>query len=173
MDATSNQLITETRLPLPAPAGQPQRLADEYARHGTRTLLLCVEPQAGRRPVQVTAQRTKGDLARAMQWLVDIGSPEAEVMRGVLDHLNTQKLASLSEAFEPAEARRIARKLALHDTPKHGRWFNMAAIALACPPAPRPRSPDPRRGHAQARNRSLGTPAQRRAGHHRLALFSH
>ena len=129
VDATSDHLITETRLPLPAPAGQPQRLADEYARHGTRTLLLCVAPQAGRRHVQVTAQRTKGDLARAMQWLVDIGSPEAEVMRGVLDHLNTQKLASLSEAFEPAEARRIARKLALHDTPKHGRWFNMAAIA--------------------------------------------
>jgi len=78
----------------------------------------------------VTEQRTKGDFAHAMPWLVDIGSPAAEVIRVVLDHLNTHKIASLSEACEPAEARRIARKLEFHDTPKHGSWFNMAAIAL-------------------------------------------
>ena len=66
-----------------------------------------------------------------MQWLVDRGYPEAEVMRVVLDNLNTHKLASLYEAFEPAEARRIARKLAFHYTPKHGSWLHMAAIALS------------------------------------------
>jgi hypothetical protein len=66
-----------------------------------------------------------------MQWLVDEGYPEATVIRVVLDHLNTQKIASLYEAFEPAEARRIARKLALHDTPKHGSWLNMAEIELS------------------------------------------
>jgi hypothetical protein len=65
-----------------------------------------------------------------MQWLVAIGSPAAEVMRVVLDHLTTQKSASLYEACEPAEARRLARKLALHSTPKHGSWLHMAAIAL-------------------------------------------
>jgi hypothetical protein len=81
--------------------------------------------------VQVTEQRTKVDFAYAMQWLVDEGYPEATVIRVVLDNLNTHKLASLYEAFEPAEARRIARKLELHYTPKHGSWLNMAEIELS------------------------------------------
>jgi hypothetical protein len=79
----------------------------------------------------VTEQRTKLDFAHAMQWLVDEGSPEATVIRVVLDNLNTHKIASLYEAFEPAEARRIARKLELHYTPKHGSWLNMAEIELS------------------------------------------
>jgi hypothetical protein len=119
-DATNKQLIQEPRLPLPAQAGQPQRFDDEYERNGTRHLFLFVEPQAGRRLVHVTEQRTKVALAHAMPWLVDIGSPEAAGMRVVLDNLNTHKIASRYEAFEPAEARRIARKRELHDTPKHG-----------------------------------------------------
>ena len=130
-DETNKQLIKETRLPLPAQPGQLQRFDDEYERNGTRNLLLFVEPQAGRRHVHVTEQRTKVDVAHEMQWLVDIGYPEAEVMRVVLDNLNTHKIASLYEAFKPAEARRIARKLELHYTPKHGSWLNMAEIALS------------------------------------------
>jgi DDE superfamily endonuclease len=130
VDETSKQLIKETRIPLPAQAGQPQRFDDEYERNGTRNLLLFVEPQAGRRHVQVTEQRTKVDCAHAMQGLVDRGYPEAEVIRVVLDNLNTHTIASLYEAFEPAEARRLARKLELHYTPKHGSWLNMAEIAL-------------------------------------------
>ena len=128
VDETTKHLLTEPRPPLPAQPGRPQRDDDAYERKGTRHLFLFVEPQAGRRPVQVTKQRTKLDFAHAMQWLVDEGDPEATVMRGVLDNRNTQKSASLYEAFAPAEARRIARKLALHDTPKHGRWLNMAEI---------------------------------------------
>ena len=81
--------------------------------------------------MQVTEQRTKVDFAYAMQWLVDEGYPEATVIRVVLDNLNTHKLASLYEAFEPAEARRIARKLELHYIPKHGSWLNMAEIELS------------------------------------------
>jgi hypothetical protein len=131
LDETSKPLIQETRIPLPAQLGQPQRFDDEYERHGTRHLLLLVEPQAGRRHVQVTEQRTKVDCAHAMQWLVDIGYPEAEVMRVVLDNRTTHKIASLYEAFEPAEARRLARKLELHDTPKHGSWLNMAEIEFS------------------------------------------
>jgi hypothetical protein len=127
-DATSKQWITETRIPLPAQAGQPPRFDYEYKRNGTRNLFLCVEPQTGRRHVHVTEQRTKVDFAHAMLWLVDIGYPEAEGIRVVLDNLNTHKIASLYEAFEPAEARRIARKLELHYTPKHGSWLNMAEI---------------------------------------------
>ena len=75
-------------------------------------------------------QRTKLDCAHARQWLVDEGSPEATVMRVVLDHLTPQKSALLDEAFEPAEARRIASKLEVHSTPKPGSGWNMAEIAL-------------------------------------------
>jgi DDE superfamily endonuclease len=130
-DETSKQLLKETRQPLPAQPGQPQRYDYEYARNGTRNLFLFVEPQAGERHVQVTEQRTKVDFAHAMQWLVDNCYPEAEVIRLVLDNLNTHKIASLYEAFEPAEARRIAKKLEFHYTPKHGSWLNMAEIELS------------------------------------------
>ena len=116
-DETNKQLIQETRQPLPAQPGQPQRYDYEYARNGTRNLFLFVEPQAGRRHVHVTAQRTKVDFAHEMQWLVDEGYPEATVIRVVLDNLNTHKIASLYEAFEPAEARRIARRLEWHYPP--------------------------------------------------------
>jgi DDE superfamily endonuclease len=129
-DETTKQLIKETRAPLPAQPGQPQRFDYEYERNGTRNLFLFVEPQAGERHVHVTEQRTKVDFAQEMQWLVDSCYPEAEVIRVVLDNLNTHKLASLYEAFEPAEARRIARKLEFHYTPKHGSWLNMAEIEL-------------------------------------------
>jgi hypothetical protein len=130
-DETTKQLITETRQPLPARPGRPQRDDYEYERNGTRNFFLFAEPQAGRRHVQVTEQRTKVDFAYAMHWLVDEGYPEATVIRVVLDNLNTHKIASLYEAFEPAEARRLARKLELHDTPKHGSWLNMAEIELS------------------------------------------
>jgi len=130
-DETTKQLIQETRQPRPAQPGRPQRYDDAYERNSTRNLFLFVEPQAGRRHGQVTEQRTKLDFAHAMQWLVDEGYPEATVIRVVLDHLNTHKLASLYEAFEPAEARRIARQLALPYTPKHGSWLHMAEIEFS------------------------------------------
>jgi hypothetical protein len=143
-DETNKQLIQETRQPLPAQPGRPQRSDYEYERNGTRNLLLFVEPQAGWRHVQVTEQRTKLDFAYAMQWLVEEGYPDATVIRVVLDHLNTHKIASLDETFEPAEARRIARKLELHYTPKHGSWLNMAEIELSVlqPQCLEPRIPD-------------------------------
>ena len=130
-DETSKQLIKETRQSLPAQPGKPQRFDYEYERNGTRNLFLFVEPQSGERHVQVTEQRTKVDFAHEMQWLVDICYPAAEVMRVVLDNLNTHTIASLYEAFEPAAARRIARKLEWHYTPKHGSWLHMAEIALS------------------------------------------
>ena len=121
-DETPKQRLTETRPPLPAQPGRPQRYDDAYERNGPRNLLLCVAPQAGRRPGQVSAQRPKVACAHAMQWLVDEGYPEATGIRGVLDNLHTHKIASLDAAFAPAEARRMARQLALPYTPKHGSW---------------------------------------------------
>ncbi len=130
-DETSKQLIAETHQPLPAQPGRSQRFDYEYEREGTRNLFLFIEPQAGFRHVNVTAQRTMIDFAHQMKWLVDEAYPEAEVIRVVLDNLNTHKAASLYEAFEPAEARRIVKKLEFHYTPKHGSWLNMAEIELS------------------------------------------
>ncbi len=130
-DETSKQLIQETRQALPARPGQPARFDYEYERNGTRNLFLFTEPQTGFRHVNVTEQRTMIDFAHQMPWLVDEAYPEADVIRVVLDNLNTHKAASLDEAFAPAEARRIVKKLEFHYTPKHGSWLNMAEIELS------------------------------------------
>ncbi len=130
-DETSKQLIAETRQPLKAEVGQPERYDYEYSRQGVRNLFMFVEPQAGWRHVEVTTQRTKLDFAHQMKWLVDERYPEAEVVRIVLDNLNTHTAASLYEAFAPEEARRIVKKLEFHYTPKHGSWLNMAEIELS------------------------------------------
>jgi hypothetical protein len=130
-DETSKQLIAETRVPLPVQPGQPALYDYAYQRNGTRNLFMFCEPQAGWRPIAVTEHRTRQDFAHQMQWLVDGRYPEADVIRVVLDNLNTHKPASLYEAFEPAEARRLLKKLELHYTPKHGSWLNMAEIELS------------------------------------------
>ena len=130
-DETSKQLIQETRTALTAQPGRPERYDYEYKRNGTRNLFVMIEPQVGWRHFAITARRTKVDFAEQMRWLVDERYPEAEVVRVVLDQLNTHKVASLYEAFEPAEARRIAKKLEFHYTPKHGSWLNMAEIELS------------------------------------------
>ena len=79
----------------------------------------------------VTERRTAVDFAHQMRWLVEEAYPDAEVVRLVLDNLNTHKLGSLYEAFEPSEARRIAQRLEFHYTPTHGSWLNMAEIELS------------------------------------------
>jgi transposase len=130
-DETSKQLIEETRLPLPTSPGQVSRYDYEYRRHGTRNLFLFFEPLAGWRHVEVTGRRTKLDFAHQMRWLADVAYPDAECIEVVLDNLNTHTYAALYEAFDPAEARRIARKLAFHYTPTHASWLNMAEIEFS------------------------------------------
>ena len=130
-DETNKQLIQETRLPLPMKPGQVQRYDYEYRRNGTRNLFLFFEPLAGRRHIAVTERRTKLDFAHQMRWLVDVAYPNAECIDVVLDNLNTHTYGALYEAFEPAEARRIARKLVFHYTPKHASWLNMAEIEFS------------------------------------------
>lgn len=130
-DETNKQLIQEKRLPLPATSGQAERYDYEYKRNGTRNLFMFCEPQAGWRHIEVTQRRTMQDFARQMQWLVDVAYPDADIIRLVLDNLNTHKPASLYETFPPAEARRILKKLEFHYTPKHGSWLNMAEIELS------------------------------------------
>jgi hypothetical protein len=130
-DETSKQLIQETRLPIPARPGRVARVDYEYRRNGTRNLFLFFEPLAGWRHMEVTQRRTKQDFAHCMKWLVDVAYPDAEGIDVVLDNLNTHTYAALYETFDPAEARRLCRKLTFHFTPKHGSWLNMAEIEFS------------------------------------------
>ena len=123
-DETNKQLVAETRVSLPAQPGQRERYDYEYQRNGSRNLFLFFEPQRGWRHVEVTERRTMQDFAQEMRWLVDEAYPEVEVVRVVLDNLNTHRPASLYETFAPAEARRILKRLEFHYTPKHGSWLN-------------------------------------------------
>lgn len=129
-DESPKQLIAEVREPLPPEPGQPARYDVEYQRNGVRNLLMLSEPKCGTREVLVTQTRTKIDFANAMKHLTE-SYPDADVIRVVLDNLNTHKTASLYEAFAPEEARRIAKKLEFHFTPKHGSWLNIAEIEFA------------------------------------------
>jgi len=130
-DEQSKQLIRETRAPLPARPGQPERVDYEYERNGTANLFMTFEPLAGRRRVKVTDRRTKIDFAQVIRGLVDEQYPTAEKVVLVMDNLNTHKLGSLYEAFAPAEARRLIERLEVHYTPKHGSWLNMAETELS------------------------------------------
>ena len=131
MDEQSKQLVKETRPIIAAKPGRNQRLDYEYERNGTANLFMRFEPLGGRRRVKVTDQRTKVDFARVIRDMVDKDYPDAEVIVLVMDNLNTHKPASLYEAFEPAEARRLIEKLEIHYTPKHGSWLNMAETELS------------------------------------------
>lgn len=131
MDEISKQLIGETRVPIPAAPGQPARCDYEYVRNGVANLFMFFEPLTGWRHVKVTARRTMVDWAEAIRELVDVHYPEAEKIVLVLDNLNTHSIGSLYEAFPPAEAARIVRKLEIHYTPKHGSWLNMAESELS------------------------------------------
>jgi transposase len=130
-DESPVQLIGEVRAPLPPRPGQPTRYDYEYRRAGTANLFLFVQPLRGWRQVNVTARRTASDFAWQMQELVDVHFPHAEVIRLVVDNLNTHTPAALYETFAPAEARRLTRKLEFHYTPKHGSWLNMAECEFA------------------------------------------
>ena len=130
-DETSTQLLADARPPIPTAPGHPRREDYEYRRDWTRNLFLACEPMAGWRHVEVTERRTKEDFAHQMRWLGDEAYPDVPVVRVVLDNLNTHRKASLYEAFPAREARRIARKLEFHHTPKHGSWLNMAEIEFS------------------------------------------
>ena len=131
VEEMSTQLIGETRAPLPAEPGKPLRYDTEYTRNGTANIFMAFEPLAGQRITKVTDQRTKIDGAHFLQELVDQHYPHAEKIRLVIDNLNTHTKTSLYEAFAPAEAKRIADKLEIHYTPKHGSWLNMAELELS------------------------------------------
>jgi hypothetical protein len=130
-DEGLKQLIEETRLRLPPRTGRRERFDYEFRRKSVRNLNLFFEPLVARRHIRISERHTMQDFAQNMKWLVDEVHPEAEIIRVVLDNLNTHKPAALYETFPPVEARRIVKKLEFHHTPKHGSWLNMAEIELS------------------------------------------
>jgi transposase len=131
LDEAGKQLIGEVRPPLPAKPGQVERYDCEYVRNGTANLFVAFEPLAGWRRVAVTDTRTRTDFAAFVKSLVDVRYKDAEKVVVVMDNLNTHSAGSFYEAFEPAEARRLAGRLEIHYTPKHGSWLNMAELELS------------------------------------------
>jgi hypothetical protein len=131
IDETFKQLIGDTRTPLPPRPGMVERYDHEYVRNGVVSLFLACEPLAGWRHIAVTEHRRRGDWASFIRSLLDGRYAPAERVVLVMDQVNTHALASLYEAFPPEEAKRLAERIELHHTPKHGSWLNMAEIELS------------------------------------------
>ena len=129
VDETSRQQTKETRKPLPVRPGQPAGYDFEYERNGTANLFMIHAPLDGWRHVKVTDRRTRQDFARVLKDLADVHFPGKRIVL-VMDNLNTHKLSTLYDTFEPAEASRLARRFEVHYTPKHGSWLNMAEIEI-------------------------------------------
>ncbi len=131
MDEKPYQLLGHAREPIPAVPGRDLREDSEYVRHGTCSIFIWAEPLAGRRRVDARPRRTRIDWAHEIDHLLSLDYPHAPRVVLVMDNLNTHTLGSLYEAFEPAKARRLAERLEVHYTPKHGSWLNIAEIELS------------------------------------------
>jgi len=131
MDESNKQLVGEVLAPIGAAPGHGQIIDHEYVRNGVAEIFLEIEPLTGRRHVAITQHRTRKDWAVFIKGMLDERYPQATKVRLVMDNLNTHSAASLYETFQPEEARRLARRLEIHYTPKHGSWLNIAEIELS------------------------------------------
>ena len=143
----------------------------EYERGGVVNLFLFCEPLQARRWIDVTAHRTRVDWAHQIKELVDVRYPQAERIVLVMDNLNTHSPASLYEAFPPAEAKRLADKLEIHHTPKHGSWLNIAEIELSVLSRQCLDRRVPDYSHAPRRGGRLASAPRPHGRHSRLALY--
>ena len=147
MDETSKQLTGEVQEPLPVEPGQPARIEHEYVRNGVAQVFLEGEPLGGQRHVEAGERRTRRDWALWIAGMLETRYAQAERVVLVLDNLNTHGPESLDATFPPEKARRLAERLEIHSTPKHGSWLNMAEIELSalCRQCLNRRIPDLRR----------------------------
>jgi hypothetical protein len=131
MDESSMQLIGEVQQPIPAAPGHPVLVDDEYVRNGVANIFIEVEPLGGKRMVKITEQRTQVDWAEFIREMLEERYQNAEKVVLIMDNLNTHTTASLYMAFPPEKARKLANRLEIHYTPKHGSWLNIAEIELS------------------------------------------
>ena len=130
IDEKPYQILDENREPLPMRVGDVQKVDSEYVRNGTVSITCIIEPHTGNIEHFVKATRTAVDFAEHLKYIADELAPDAELITLVMDNLNVHSEASLYKAFEPQEARRIARRFEFVYTPKHGSWLDIAEIGL-------------------------------------------
>lgn len=130
LDESNRQLIEETKTSLPTRPGSCKKVDYEYRRKGVVDFFMMFEPLAGQRHVEICTSRKRKDFGHCIKQLVDIYYPNCEKIVLVMDNLNTHSIASLYETFPPDEALRLAKKLEIHHTPKHGSWLDMAEIEI-------------------------------------------
>jgi len=131
MDEQPYQLLGEEHQPIEMKRGQPARQDYKYVREGTCCIFMFTEPLNGWRHAHVCEHRTKQDWAFHIQELLDVHYPHAKRIRLVMDNLNTHDTSSLYETFPPDVALKLAKRLEIHYTPKHGSWLNIAEIELS------------------------------------------
>lgn len=131
LDEKPYQLLDESREPLPAKPGSPRKIDNEYIRCGTCSIFMLTEPLASWRYTEAFDHRTKQDWAHIVKWMCDEQFPDAEKIVLVEDNLNTHNISSLYATFPPQEALRLALRLEMHYTPKHGSWLDIAEIELS------------------------------------------
>jgi hypothetical protein len=171
LDEASKQLVAETRKAISLGPGQPKRVDAEYRRCGTASVFMLNAPLEGRRHVRVREQRTRDDFAEVIRELCDQLYPAAEKIVLVMDQLNTHGTASLYQAFVPSEARRLAEKLEIHHTPKHGSWLNMAEIELSILSRQCMNDYFESREQLARKSHLLGTFKERQTSRHQLAIY--
>lgn len=130
IDEKPKQLIGETREKIPMKPGSPERYDYEYVRNGKVNIFIAVDPKAGKRDVKVTDTRTKKDFAWFMKHLVEEVFQDAEIIRVIVDNLNTHNETSFHETFDKEEAEKLLSKIEFHYTPKHASWLNVAEIEI-------------------------------------------
>jgi len=130
LDEKPKQLLGEKRMSIPMKPGSPEKYDYEYIRNGTVNIFVAVEFKAGKRVTQVTKRRTRKDFALFVKMLIDEEYPDVELIRLVVDNLNTHNEKSFYETFSNDEAERILSKIEFHYTPKHASWLNAAEIEI-------------------------------------------
>ena len=131
MDEQPVQLLKEMRTPIPATKDHPRRVDYEYERAGTASVFLFCEPLVGWRSISIRKRRTKVDWALEVAELLRTRYAEVPKVILVCDNLNTHTKGAFYEAFPPAEARALVRRLDFRHTPKHGSWLNVAENELS------------------------------------------
>jgi hypothetical protein len=131
MDEQPTQLFKQTRTTMAVEPGKLERVDYQYERNGTAANFMLAEPPGGWRKVNARYQKTSVDWAAEIKELPDKDYPQVRKVVLVCDNLNTHKIASFYEAFEPKEALRLSQRLEIHYTPKHGSWLNVAEIELS------------------------------------------
>ena len=131
MDEKPYQLLSDSRHGLPVKPGKPARYDNEYIREGTCSIFVFTEPLTGWCYAKVSQRRTMKDWASQVKFLLEVYYPAAKKVVLVMDNLNTHTFASLYETFPADEAFKLAQRLEIHYTPKHGSWLNIAEIEIS------------------------------------------